>query len=158
VDAILVDTGTTLQAELDGIQADTEDLQTQIGTAGAGLTAIPYNSNWDADIQSECADALTAYDQPTKAEMDTAHALLATPTQVNAQVVDVIRTDTIPDSINTDGSAPTIAQAIYGIYQFLTERAVSGTTVTVKKVDGSTSLMTFTLSDADDPTSITRAT
>lgn len=39
VDAILVDTGTTLQAELDGIQADTEDLQTQIGVAGAGLTA-----------------------------------------------------------------------------------------------------------------------
>jgi hypothetical protein len=39
--AILVDTGTTLQAELDGIQADTEDIQTQIGTAGAGLTAIP---------------------------------------------------------------------------------------------------------------------
>jgi len=40
LDAILVDTGTTLQGELDGIQADTEDLQTQIGTAGAGLTAI----------------------------------------------------------------------------------------------------------------------
>ena len=40
VDDILVDTGTTLQGELDGIQADTEDLQTQIGTAGAGLTAI----------------------------------------------------------------------------------------------------------------------
>ena len=41
IDAIEVDTGTTLQAELDGIQADTEDIQTQIGTAGAGLTAIP---------------------------------------------------------------------------------------------------------------------
>ena len=40
VDAILEDTGTTLQGELDGIQADTEDLQTQIGAAGAGLTAI----------------------------------------------------------------------------------------------------------------------
>ena len=39
--AIEVDTGTTLQAELDGIQADTEDIQTQIGTAGAGLTALP---------------------------------------------------------------------------------------------------------------------
>ncbi len=39
--AILVDTSTTLQGELDGIQTDTEDIQTQIGTAGAGLTAIP---------------------------------------------------------------------------------------------------------------------
>lgn len=41
VAAIEVDTGTTLQAELDGIQADTEDIQTQIGTAGDGLSGIP---------------------------------------------------------------------------------------------------------------------
>lgn len=33
VDAILVDTGTTLQAELDGIQADTEDIQSRLPTA-----------------------------------------------------------------------------------------------------------------------------
>jgi len=50
VDAILVDTGTTLQGELDGIQADTEDLQTQIGVAGAGLTAVPWNAAWDAEV------------------------------------------------------------------------------------------------------------
>ncbi len=37
---ILVDTGTTLQGELDGIQADTEDLQAKIGTpAGASVSA-----------------------------------------------------------------------------------------------------------------------
>jgi hypothetical protein len=38
VDAILVDTGTTLQAELDGIQADTEDIQSRLPAAltGAG--------------------------------------------------------------------------------------------------------------------------
>ena len=82
VDAILVDTGTTLQAELDGIQADTEDLQTKIGTpagasvsadiaaieaqtddigaAGAGLTAVPWNSAWDTEVESEVADALDA--------------------------------------------------------------------------------------------------
>ena len=37
---------------------------------------------------------LGTYDAPTKTEMDTAHALLATPTQVNTEVADVIRTDT----------------------------------------------------------------
>jgi len=58
VAAILVDTGTTLQGELDGIQADTEDLQTQVGTAGAGLTAIPWNAAWDAEVESEVNDAL----------------------------------------------------------------------------------------------------
>lgn len=70
LDAILVDTGTTLQGELDGIQADTEDLQTQIGVAGAGLTAVPWNAAWDAEVQSECTDALNAYDPPTNAEME----------------------------------------------------------------------------------------
>lgn len=40
VAAILVDTGTTLQGELDGIQADTEDIQSKIGSpAGASVSA-----------------------------------------------------------------------------------------------------------------------
>jgi len=60
VDAILVDTGTTLQAELDGIQADTEDIQTTLGVAGAGLTAVAWNAAWDAQVQSEVFDALDA--------------------------------------------------------------------------------------------------
>jgi hypothetical protein len=62
------------------------------------------------------------------------------------------------DSVPADGTRPTIAQALYTLTQFLTERSVSGTTMTVKKVDGSTALMTFTLNDAANPTSITRAT
>ena len=31
-----------------------------IGALGAGLTAVPWNSAWDAEVQSECADALVA--------------------------------------------------------------------------------------------------
>lgn len=64
----------------------------------------------------------------------------------------------IPDSIPSDGTRPTISQSLYMLTQFMTERAVSSTTVTVKKVDGSTSLFTLTLSDATTPVSITRAT
>lgn len=75
LDAILTDTGTTLQGELDGIQADTEDLQTQIGVAGAGLSAIPWNAAWDVEVQSECTDALNAYDPPTNAEIPTVAAI-----------------------------------------------------------------------------------
>lgn len=40
-DAILEDTGTTLPASLTAIETDTQDLQTQIGAAGAGLTGLP---------------------------------------------------------------------------------------------------------------------
>jgi len=77
--------------------------------------------------------------------------------EVNAEVVDVIRTDVIPDSVPADGSRPTVAQALLMIARFLMEKGVSGTTVTVNKEDGATSSMTFTLDDATNPTSITRA-
>ena len=69
VTAILEDTGTTLQGELDGIQADTEDIQTKIGAAGAGLTAVPWNAAWDAEVQSEAQDAITASGLATAAEL-----------------------------------------------------------------------------------------
>ncbi len=64
---------------------------------------------------------------------------------------------TVLDAAAADGSRPTIEQALYMITQFLIERSVSGTTMTVKKPDGTTSLMTFTLDSATAPTSITRA-
>lgn len=64
------------QNRLDDIQTDTEDLQTQIGTAGAGLTGVPWNSAWDAEVQSECTDALNAYDPPTEAEMTSGFSAL----------------------------------------------------------------------------------
>ena len=77
--------------------------------------------------------------------------------QVNAEVVDVEGTDTLPDSYAADGAQPTTRQAILAILQVLTEITISGTTMTVKKPDGSTTAMTFTLNSATDPTSVTRA-
>ena len=73
---------------VDGI-ADSILLDTaEIGSAGAGLTGIPWNSSWDAEVQSECADALTAYDAPTKAELDSGFAALndISTAQVNTEV------------------------------------------------------------------------
>lgn len=70
VEAILVDTGTTLPATLTTIEGKVDTVDgivdnilvdtAVIGALGAGLTAIPWNSAWDAEVQSECADALTA--------------------------------------------------------------------------------------------------
>lgn len=56
----------TIDGIVDNILLDTAE----IGVAGAGLTALPWNAAWDAEVQSECADALTAYDPPTEAEMN----------------------------------------------------------------------------------------
>lgn len=72
--------------------------------------------------------------------------------------LDALLSGALADSVPADGSLPTARQALYMILQFLFERSVSGTTLTVKKVDGSTSLMTFTLNDATSPTAITRTT
>ena len=48
--------GATLSANLSDIEAQTDD----IGVAGAGLTAVPWNATWDAEVQSEVDDALVA--------------------------------------------------------------------------------------------------
>jgi hypothetical protein len=58
--------GAQLWTDIDAILADTD----VIGAAGAGLSAVPWNAAWDAEVQSECTDALNAYDPPTKAELD----------------------------------------------------------------------------------------
>jgi hypothetical protein len=86
----------------------------------------------------------------------------ADPTDLLDEVIDEISpaaalTTTLADSVPSDGSRPSAAQALYMLIQFLTERSVSGTTCTVRKVDGSTSLFTLTLNDGTTPTSITRA-
>jgi hypothetical protein len=52
--------------------SDIEALVDDIGEAGAGLTAVPWNAAWDAEVQTSAAAALTAYDPPTKAELDLA--------------------------------------------------------------------------------------
>jgi hypothetical protein len=65
-------------------------------------------------------------------------------------------TTAMTESYAADGAAPTLAQAIFGILQFLTEVSISGTTWTTKKLNGSTTAMTFTINDATSPTSITR--
>jgi hypothetical protein len=72
--------------------------------------------------------------------------------------VDALFTRQLTESYAADGAAPTVAQALMLIQQMLGDFAITGTTLTVKRVDGSTSAATFTLNDGTTPTSITRAT
>lgn len=73
------------------------------------------------------------------------------------EIVNAVLTTAMTESYNVDGAAPTLAQALFVTMQRLTEFAISGTTITVKKLDGSTSAYTLTLDDATNPTSTTRA-
>ena len=142
IDAILVDTGTTLDGKIDTIDGIVDNIlvdTAEIGSAGAGLTAVPWNASWDAEVQSECTDALNAYDPPTKAEMDAMWTTAAT------------------ESYASDGAAATPAQLLYMILCSVSEFAISSTTITGKKLDGSTTAMTWTIDSASSPTSRTRA-
>ena len=95
-----------LDTVVDRVETDTQDIQAQVGTAGAGLTNIPYNSSWDVEIESEAADALTAYDPPTKAEMDTGFANLNDPTA--AAIAAAVMAETCEDQ----GSGYTVQECL----------------------------------------------
>lgn len=55
-------------------------------------------------------------------------------------------------------SNPTFAQLLYEIRALLAEGNVASTTLTTKKIDGSTTAHTYTLNSSTAPTSITTAT
>lgn len=64
----------------DSLIGGTDNLEVnsvKIDASGQNLSGIPWNSTWDAEVQSECTDALNAYDPPTNAEME-ARTLVAT--------------------------------------------------------------------------------
>jgi hypothetical protein len=118
--------GATLAANLADIEAQTDD----IGAAGAGLTAVPWNTAWDAEVQSECADALVAYDPPTNAEME-ARTLVAASyaTAANlATVAGYIDTEVAAIKAVTDNLATAI-ELDGSVYRFTTnalEQAPTG--------------------------------
>lgn len=72
-------------------------------------------------------------------------------------IADILTTQ-MTEAYNSDGAAPTLAQALFFIMQILSERSISSTTMTIKKLDGTTTAFTLTLNDATNPTALTRAT
>lgn len=76
--------------------------------------------------------------------------------QGTRSTLDSLLTTAMTESYASDGSPPSLAQALFAIQQFLQEKVASGTALTVKQLDGSTTAMTFLLNDATNPTSITR--
>ncbi len=62
------------------------------------------------------------------------------------------------ESYASPGVAPTFTQAVYMVLGLLGNFAFGGTTQTVKKIDATTTAMTYTIDSATAPTSHTRAT
>lgn len=64
----------------------------------------------------------------------------------------------LTESYAADGAAATLPQLLYMTLAMLSEFSITGTTLTAKRLDGSTIAGTFTLNDSVSPTGITRAT
>ncbi len=72
-------------------------------------------------------------------------------------VTDIFETQTLTEAYAADGAAATPAQLMYMLWSVFSQFSISSTTVTGKKLDGTTTSMTFTLDDDTTPTSRVRA-
>lgn len=68
-----------------------------------------------------------------------------------------VMTQQLTESYAAKGTVPTPAQLMLEVRALLAENAVASTTVTTKKIDGSTSAHTYTLDSSTAPTTITTA-
>lgn len=109
-----------------------------VGAVGSvtGLTA----SNLDATVSSRLATS--GYTAPPTA----------------AQNATAVFTTQLTESYAALHAAPTLAQISFEMRSLLAEKSVAVTTLTAKKIDGSTTAGTYTLNDAVAPTAITKAT
>lgn len=162
----------TVDGIVDNILLDT----VVIGAAGAGLTDLGgMSTTMKAQINTEADTAISDASLATAANLatvDTVVDSILDDTGTDgvvvasisdgaigaAAVADIFSTTAITESYGTDGATLTVAQALYLIVAHMGEHAISGTTKTLKQLDGSTTAGTFTLDDATSPTSINRAT
>lgn len=118
------------------------------GTAVTAAAGIP-----EVKVASIANGAVTAAAVATDA-ID-ADALAA---DALTEIFNKVLTTALTEAYAADGAAPTLAQFMFMLWSALAEFSISTTTITAKKLDGSTTAMTFTLDSATNPTSRTRAT
>ena len=134
----------------------TDAVQTSAGAALIAynldhLMKTPVASN--ADMTTEIPDGTVLSNLMTKTG-DTSDYAYATD---SLEGLANSGTTALTESYASDGAAATPAQLLYMIYCTVGEFSITDTTITGKKVDGSTTAMTWTINSASSPTSRTRA-
>ncbi|OFX15275.1 MAG: hypothetical protein A2Z18_02585 [Armatimonadetes bacterium RBG_16_58_9] len=112
-----------------------------------------------ASTPAVAGDAMTltaAYDA-AKTAAQAGNAMALTAGERNSTADAIIGRAIGTESYAADGAVPTLGQMLWMMWAGLVDFSISGTTISVKKQDG-TVAMTFTLDDATSPTSRTRAT
>lgn len=121
-----------------------------VGTAGYVIGNIASESTNIGAIKTK-TDQLT-FTTPNVVDASSTSGL------TTAAIAAAVHNTTMTESYAVDGAQATLAQAIYLIQQFLSERSLSSTTLTIKKLDGATTAATYTTNSATNPTSLTRTT
>lgn len=133
--AVVTDaTAATIGLDVVAVQADADDIQTR-------LPAALVSGRIDASVGAMAADTLTA---------------AATATDFGTEIATAVLTKQMTESYAANGSAPTLAQAQFAIHQMLMQFGISGTSLTVKKLDNATTAFIVTLDSATSPTSAVR--
>lgn len=155
---------------LGAIKSDTAAIlvdTAEIGAAGAGLTAIDLpdqtmniTGNITGNLSGSVGSVTGAVGSVTGnvgGNVAGSVGSLTTNNDKTGYRLDATGSAALTEGYAADGAAATLPQLLYMLLAVLTEASVSGTTLTAKKLDGSTTAATFTLNDATSPTSITRA-
>ena len=145
--------GANLPADVGAIKVKTDNLPSDPADQSLVIAATDAITSSIAALNNlSQANIRTAIGLAT-ANLDT--QLDALPTTAENFVA--VLTTQLTEAYATDGVAPTLAQAVFMILQLLSEFTISGTTITTKKLDGSTTAMVHTMDDATTPTSRTRS-
>ncbi len=135
-------------ANLAIVDTNVDQIETAVITNAAGADVA-------ADIIAVKAETALIVADTNELQSDDVPGLIAALNDIS--VADILTTQ-MTEAYAADGAAPTLTQALMLIQQQLGDFAISGTTLTVREVDGSTAAATFTLNDGTNPTAITRAT
>lgn len=145
----------TVSAIADGVWDEAQAGHTTVGTFGYFL---------DSQVSAAGGSSLTAADvwtYGTRSLTDKAGFTISgtktTLDALNDLSFNDIWTGQLTESYAADGVAPTPTQALFLMNQFHQDFGITGTTYSVKRLDGTTVAATFTLDDATNPTSITRS-
>jgi len=157
VDLSTTDTGTLGPLFVRGTEAATDTIiaiYNVVKATNGGFTALPDTA---VTTNASLLTSGTGTDQLSVSSGLVALTGDLTST-MKSSVATAVLTTQMTESYAALHTAPTLAQAVFETRALLAENSVSGTTVTVKKIDGSTTAETFTINSATAPTSITRAT
>jgi hypothetical protein len=133
-----------------------EALRDNAGTAGAGLTAVPWNAAWDAEVESEANDALIAQnlDHLVKVAVDTNFATTVHLDSVVGQLADAGGTatfDRTTDALEVLGAGVVVGSINAGAITAaaiatgaIDDDAIAANAITAAKVaDGTIDAATF---------------